>query len=85
MKLRIIDHFHLNMYRSQQNLDGLLVLSSVLFVNDLPGMVLIPHKRIFLRLPVCTTKSIPDGDVLAIIIVEIKVVHRVAPCTVDDL
>ena len=62
-----------------------MVASSILLINDLPGIILIPYEGVFLRLAVCTRQSIPDCDILAIIIVEVKVMHSVACCTIDNL
>ena len=47
-------------------------------------MVLVLHEGVFLGLAVCTPKSIPDCDILAIVIVEVEVVHGVACCTIDN-
>lgn len=68
-----------------QNLDRLIATSSIILIDDLPRMVLALYECVFFGLAVCTPQSIPDCDILAIIIVEIKVMHCVACCTIDNL
>lgn len=59
--------------------------SSILFISGFPSLVCITHERVLLRLAVRTSKPIPNCDVLAIIIVEVQVVHCVACRAVDNL
>jgi hypothetical protein len=47
-------------------------------VRNLCGLLLLLHEAIGLRLPVGSSKTIPDSDVLPVVVVEVEVVHRVA-------
>jgi hypothetical protein len=69
---------------TNQTPDELFVTSSIFLIDDLPRMILVLHEGVFLGLAVCTPQSIPDCDILAVVIVEIEVVHCVACCTIDN-
>lgn len=43
------------------------------------------HKAITLRLSVCAAQAIPQCEILAVVIVEVEMVHSVARSVVDDL
>lgn len=64
-----LDHFLLHLFR----------LSIPLFLAHLRLLV----EELHIWLPVASTQSVPERRVLAVVVVEVQVVHRVASGTVD--
>lgn len=46
--------------------------------------LLLSPEQLFVRLPVAATKTVPQGCELAVVVVEVQVVHCVACCAIDN-
>lgn len=87
--LRLLPHAHLFSRAVRPVVLALDLLDQLLHLNDLPVPLVGGHlglldEQLRVRLAVRTTETIPEGGELAVVVVEVQVVHGVASGAVDD-
>ena len=87
--LRLLPHAHLFSRAVRPVVLALDLLNQLLHLNDLPVPLVGSHlglldEELSVGLAVRTTETVPQGGELAVVVVEVQVVHGVAGGAVDD-